>query len=303
MSTRLTGLLAATHTPTTADGSLNLDPVQPLAEHLVADGCSGVFVAGTTGECHSFNCQERIDLATRWTEVAAGSDLKVVIHVGANALPDACQMAAHAEKAGADAIATMAPFFFKPTSVDALLDYLEPIARAAADTPLYYYDIPSMTGVHLPMVEMLEKARSRIPSLRGMKYTNADLMQMQRCMHVEDGYFDVLFGHDPALAAGWRLGVRGAVGSTYNFAAPIYTRLIEAIGKGDEAELQRLQLESCKLTARLFEIGFHPASRRMMALLGVELGPPRTPLSPLSGEQVRKLDEALEELDFDQWRR
>ena len=93
------------------------------------------------------------------------------------------------------------------------------------------------------------------------------------------------------------------MGSTYNFAAPIYTRLIEAIDEGNEAELQRLQLESCKLTAKLFEIGFHPASRHMMALLGVELGPPRTPLSPLSGEQVRKLDEALEELDFDQWRR
>ncbi|MFP6753972.1 MAG: dihydrodipicolinate synthase family protein [Pirellulaceae bacterium] len=303
MNTRLTGLLAATHTPTNVDGTLNLEPVQRLADHLIADGCSGAFVAGTTGECHSFNCQERIDLATRWTEVAAGTELKVVIHVGANALPDACQMAAHAQQAGADAIATMAPFFFKPTSVDALLDYIEPIAQAAADTPLYFYDIPSMTGVHLSMVEMLEKARSRVPSLRGMKYTNADLMQMQRCMHVDDGYFDVLFGHDPALAAGWRLGIRGAVGSTYNFAAPIYTRLIEAIGEGDEAELQRLQLESCKLTARLFEIGFHPASRQVMARLGIDLGPPRTPLVPLTADQVEQLDEALAELDFDQWRR
>jgi N-acetylneuraminate lyase len=303
MSPRLTGLFAATHTPTTASGELNLDPVEPLAAHLLADGCSGAFVGGTTGECHSFSCQERMELAARWTEVASGSDLRVVIHVGANAIPDACQMAAHAQQSGADAIATMAPFFFKPTTVDALLDYLEPIAQAAAETPMYYYDIPSMTGVQLPMVEMLEKAAARIPSLRGMKYTNMDLMQMQRCIDVAGGAFDVLFGHDPALAAGWRLGIRGAVGSTYNFAAPIYTRLIAAIDAGDEAEMQRLQLESCKLTAMLFEIGFLPATRMIMGRLGVDVGPPRTPLSPLSDQQVEELDAGLAELDFDQWHR
>ena len=94
-----------------------------------------------------------------------------------------------------------------------------------------------------------------------------------------------------------------ATGGRYAKPGEGESAVVKAIRSPPEAELQRLQLESCKLTARLFEIGFHPASRRMMALLGVELGPPRTPLSPLSDDQLQKLDEALEELDFDQWRR
>ena len=302
-SAPLTGLIAATHTPTTANGDLNLDVVEPLAEHLLADGVGGVFVAGTTGESHSFTCQERLDLAARWCDVARGTGLKVIVHVGANALPDACQMSAHAEQIGADAIAAMSPFFFKPANADTLLDFLQPLAAAASQTPLYLYDIPSMTGVHLPMVEVLEKGRQRIPSLRGMKYTNADLMQMQRCMAVDDGYFDVLFGHDPALAAGWRLGVRGAVGTTYNYAAPLYLRLIEAIENGDDQLVRQLQLESCKLTARLFEINFHAATRKVVERLGVEIGPPRPPLVPLNAAQQAELDESLAELEFERWHR
>ena len=95
----------------------------------------------------------------------------------------------------------MSPFFFKPECVEALLAVLQEIGQAAPQTPLYYYDIPSMTGVHLPMVELLEQGREQIPTLRGLKYTNSDFLQMQRCMQVEDGYFDVLFGHDAVLAA------------------------------------------------------------------------------------------------------
>ena len=153
------------------------------------------------------------------------------------------------------------------------------------------------------MVEVLEKGRQRIPSLRGMKYTNTDLMQMQRCMAVADGYFDVLFGHDPALAAGWRLGVRGAVGTTYNYAAPLYLRLIEAIENGNDDQVLQLQLESCKLTARLFEINFHAATRKVMERLGVNIGPPRPPLVPLNPAQQSQLDESLEELEFERWHR
>ena len=302
MSERLTGLIAAVPTPTTAGGEVALDVIEPLARQLTEDGVSGVFVGGTSGECHSFSCQERMDVAGRWTDVARGTELKVVVHVGANALPEAEAMASHAEQTGADAIASMSPFFFKPQQVDALLSVLQAIGQAATSTPLYYYDIPSMTGVHLPMVELLERGRQQIPTLRGLKYTNADFLQLQRCLQVEDGYFDILFGHDAVLAGGWTYGIRGAIGTTYNFMAPLYHRLLAAVDRQDEVAVQSLQHASCDIIADLFEVGFLPAMRSVMTRIGVEVGPPRLPLLPLSEAQEQQPAEMLERRNFLQWR-
>ena len=302
MSERLTGLIAAVPTPTTASGEVALDVIEPLARQLTEDGVSGVFVGGTSGECHSFSCQERMDVAARWTDVARGTELKVVVHVGANALPEAEAMASHAEQTGADAIASMSPFFFKPQQVDALLSVLQAIGQAAASTPLYYYDIPSMTGVHLPMVELLQRGRRQIPTLRGLKYTNADFLQLQRCLQVEDGYFDILFGHDAVLAGGWTYGIRGAIGTTYNFMAPLYHQLLAAVDRQDEVAVQSLQHASCDIIADLFDLGFLPAVRSLMQSIGINVGPPRLPLLPLSETQEQQLAEMLERRNFQQWR-
>jgi N-acetylneuraminate lyase len=303
LSERLTGLIAAVLTPTTASGEVALDLIEPLARQLTEDGVNGVFVGGTSGECHSFSCQERMDVAARWIDVARGTELKVVVHVGANALPDAEAMATHAEQTGADAIASMSPFFFKPQQVGALLSVLQAIGQAASSTPLYYYDIPSMTGVHLPMVELLQQGRQQIPTLRGLKYTNADFLQLQRCLQVEDGYFDILFGHDAVLAGGWTYGVRGAIGTTYNFMAPLYHELLEAFDRQDEVAVQSLQHASCEIIAELFELGFLPAVRSVMTRIGIDVGPPRLPLLPLSAAQEQQLEEMLQRRDFQQWRK
>ncbi len=302
MSDRLTGLIAATPTPTRDNGEVSLDLIEPLAEHLIADGVSGVFVGGTSGECHSFSCQERMDVTARWIEVTRGTEFKVVVHVGANALPEARVMAAHAEQSGATAIASMSPFFFKPETVESLLAVLQEIGQAAPQTPLYYYDIPSMTGVHLPMVELLEQGRRQIPTLRGLKYTNSDFLQMQRCMQVEGGYFDVLFGHDAVLAGGWMYGVRGAIGTTYNFMAPLYHQLLAACERHDDHQVQQLQAASSDIIADLFELGFLPSVRVLMEDMGLRVGPPRLPLLPLSGDKCEELRGKLAARKFQQWR-
>ena len=302
MSERLTGLIAAVPTPTAASGEVALDVIEPLARQLIEDGVSGVFVGGTSGECHSFSCQERMDVAARWAEVARGTELKVVIHVGANALPEAEAMARHAEQTGVDAIASMSPFFFKPQRVEALLSVLQAIGAAAANTPLYYYDIPSMTGVHLPMVELLEQGRQQIPTLRGLKYTNSDFLQLQRCLQVEDGYYDILFGHDAVLAGGWTYGIRGAIGTTYNFMAPLYHQLLAAVDRQDDDAVHSLQHASCDIIAALFDLGFLPSVRSVMKSIGIDVGPPRLPLLPVSAAEEQQLAEMLQRRNFQQWR-
>lgn len=206
-------------------------------------------------------------------------------------------LAGHARGVGAAAISVMAPSYFKPAAVADLIDFCAPIAAEADPLPFYFYDIPVMTGVRLRTSEFLYQARFRIPTLRGLKYSNDDLMGLQECVRLENGAFDVLFGSDECLLAGLSLGIRGAVGSTYNFAAPVYQRLIKAFEKHDLETARTLQGRSVDLVRTLSEYGFLAASKTLMGMLGVDCGPVRPPLRNLTPEHRQTLYERLCALD------
>lgn len=297
---RLTGLIAATHTPMRTDGSVDLERVDDQARHLVRTGVRGAFVGGTTGESLSLTVEEREALAARWTHVARGTPLAVIVHVGHNALADSRRLAAHAQELGAVAIAAMAPCFFRPRTVRELAEHLAPVAAAAPETPFYYYDIPALTGVALPMPELLAAA-DRIPTFAGIKYTNSDLAMLQECLAFGDGAFDILFGTDEALLAGLALGTRGAVGSTYNFAAPVYHRILAAFEAGDFDTARAWQRRSVALVRVIAAYGYAAAAKSVMALIGVDCGPARLPLAALDERQVAALRRDLEALGFFEW--
>src|SRR5204863_5946098 len=140
---------------------------------------TAVFIGGTTGECSSLSLDERRALAQQWAEVARGTPMRVIVHVGSNSLADARDLAAQAQQLGALAIAAVAPTYFKPRSLDALIACAADIAAAAPETPFYYYDIPPLTGVNLSMPDFLALAPARIPTLAGIKFSNSDLMAFQ----------------------------------------------------------------------------------------------------------------------------
>lgn len=298
---RLHGLVAATHTPFHADGSLRLESVEAQAARLLRDGVQFAFIGGSTGECHSLALEERRQLAGRWMEVVRGTPLKVVVHVGSNCLADARALAAQAEELGALAVAALAPSYFKPRTLDALVACCADIAGAAPGLPFYFYDIPVLTGVGLPMPEFLAQARGRIPTLAGIKFTNPDLMAYQLCLRAEDGAFDVPYGTDEWLLAALALGARGAVGSSYNFAAPVYLRLIRAFEAGDLAAAREEQFRSVRLIQLLAGFGYMGAAKAVMRMLGVEVGPARLPHPNPTAEQERALRRELELLGFFEW--
>ena len=160
----------------------------------------------------------------------------------------------------------------------------------------YSYDIPSMTGVQFPMPEFLGKALDRIPTLAGLKFTNTDLMAFQTCLPAGDGRFDILWGVDEYLLAALALGAEGAVGSTYNFAAPIYHRLTEAFRRGDLATARTEQFASVQLVKLLSGYGYMAAARAVMEILGVDVGPPRLPHTKLDGDTAARLRSELERI-------
>ena len=211
------------------------------------------------------------------------------------------ELAAHAERCGAEAIAALAPSYFMPSTLPDLVDWCARIAEAAPGTPFYYYDIPSLTGVRFSMPELLDLAGGRVPTLAGIKFSNPDLAMFQRCLHARNGDFDILFGVDEYLLAALSLGGQGAVGSTYNFAAPLYHRMIAAFRRGDLAEARREQYRSVELVALLSSRGYMGASKALMKMLGVDIGPTRPPLGNLDGEEYARLSAELRQRGFFDW--
>ena len=265
------------------------------------NGVTTVFICGSTGESHSLSLSERLALATRWFEVARGTPTRVVVHVGSNCLSDAKALASQAQGLGAVAISALAPSYFKPRSVDALIDCAAEIASAAPQTPFYFYDIPVLTGVQFSMPEFLEKAQDRLPTLAGIKFTNPDLMAFQLCLQADDRRWDIPFGCDEFLLAALALGAKGAVGSSFNFAAPIYHRVMAAFENRDMATTRDEQFRSVRLIQLLASFGYMGAAKAVMSMLGVPVGPARLPNGNLSAEQVAQLRRQLEAMGFFDW--
>jgi N-acetylneuraminate lyase len=300
MRSRLNGLIAAPHTPFDSNGDLKLSVIQKQCETLHADGVKGAFVCGTTGEGLSMTTEERMEVAQRWVDVA-GSALKVIVHVGHNSQRDAMALARHARQIGAAAIGAMPPSFFKPATVDQLVEFMRPVASAAAGLPLYYYHIPSMTGTTISMVDFLQAGAERIPSLRGIKFTHGDLMEYQRCSRIADGEFDIAWGVDEMLLAALAVGADAAVGSTYNYAAPLYLKMIAAFQRGDLDTARQCAGKSVDMIAVLLKHGVLRTGKATMGLIGIDLGPTRSPVPPLVGEELNTVRRTYERLGFFDW--
>ena len=297
----LHGLVAATHTPFHQDGSLNLNVVEAQAAHLLRANVTTVFIGGSTGESTSLSLEERRALAQRWSEVVQGTKMRMVVHVGANCLADARALAAQAEVLNATAISAFAPSYFKPRSVGALIACCVDIASAAPATPFYFYDIPVLTGVTLSMTEFLAQAPEKLPTLAGLKFTNPDLMTYLQCLEAGDGKWDVPWGIDEWLLGALATGAQGAVGSSFNFAAPLYHGLIASFHSGDLVAARAAQLKSTRMIALLARYGYMGAAKSVMTMLGVDVGPARLPNASLTPEQVTSLRDNLETLGFFEW--
>jgi N-acetylneuraminate lyase len=282
------GLMAAPFTPLNEKGDLNLDMVPLQAEHLLKNSVKGVFVAGTTGECQSLTLQERMQLAQAWS-VAAKGRLTFMIHVGHNSAREARELAKHAKSVGADAISSAAPCFFKPSTPADLVEFQAEVASAAPELPFYHYHIPLFTGVNGPVAPFLRMASKKIPNLVGVKYSHSDLSDLLECTILDNGRFEVLFGCDEMLLGAIAMGVRGAVGSTYNFAASIYLEMMEAFEKGDVEKTRLLQEKSVAIVRLIQEFGGIPGGKALMGALGVECGPVRPPLHKLTKDEIQTL--------------
>jgi N-acetylneuraminate lyase len=295
---QLRGLVAAPFTPMDEHGDLNLEPVGKYAEHLINSNVTGAFVCGTTGEGLSLTTEERKAVLEKWVGCSNGT-LKIIAHVGGNCLPQSVELAAHAQQTGAWATGAFAPSFFKPGNAEELASFLAPVAAAAPDLPFYYYHIPSLTGVNLPVIKLLSHAEKMIPNFAGVKFTHFDLYDMQQCIAYNNNRFEILHGYDEVLLAGLSLGIKAAVGSTYNYMPSVYLGIWEAYDRLDMKRARELQQFSVKIVKTLIKYGGGVrAGKAFMKLSGIDCGPCRLPLTKFSDAELEKLKNELTESGF-----
>ncbi|MCB0646278.1 MAG: dihydrodipicolinate synthase family protein [Saprospiraceae bacterium] len=297
-SSLFSGFIAAPFTSMHTDGSIHLNPIKTYASYLKAQNISGAFILGTTGEGVSLTLDERKEVATEWMKFSS-PEFKIIVHVGSSNLKDSRDLAQHAQEIGADAVGISGTSFFKPSKASDMVKFVQQIAASCSETPVYYYHIPSMSGVNTSVPEFLEKADGLIPNLTGVKFTHHDLMEMNECMMALGGKYEVLHGFDETLICGLAIGAKAAVGSTYNYFAPVYQTLREAFLTCDMDTARDMQRQSVRLVQILKKYGGGiVCGKAIMNLIGIDCGPCRSPLATLSKAEMLQLSKDLEAIDF-----
>ena len=296
---KIIGLINAPFTPFHTDGSVNLAPIPAYAELLVRNGLKGVFINGSSGEGYMLTEDERMQLAEAWMQ-AAPEGFKVIVHVGSTCVKSSRRLAEHAQKIGAWGIGAMGTPFPKIGRIEELVKYCEEIAAGAPNLPFYYYHIPAFNGAFLSMLDFLKAVDGRIPNFAGIKYTFESLYEYNRCRRYKDGKFDMLHGQDetilPCLAMG---GAQGGIGGTTNYNGRVLTNILEAWAEGDLNKARELQ----NFAQDVIDVICHyrgniVGGKRIMKLIGLDLGPNRTPFQNMTDAEEEAMKAELEAINF-----
>ena len=296
---KIIGLIDAPFTPFYENGEVNYEPIPAYAAMLQKNGMQGVFINGSSGEGYMLTDEERMKLAETWV-AAAPEGFKVIVHVGSCCVKASRKLAEHAQKIGAWGVATMAPPFPKIGRVEELVKYIEEIACGAPELPFYYYHIPAFNGAFLPMVKLLEAVDGRVPNFAGIKYTYESIYEYNQCRMYKGGKFDMLHGQDetilPSLAMG---GAQGGIGGTTNYNGKELVGIIEAWKAGDlelARERQNFSQEVINVICRYR--GNIVGGKRIMKLIGLDLGKNRTPVQNMTDEEEAAMKAELEAINF-----
>jgi N-acetylneuraminate lyase len=295
----LQGLIAAPFTPMYKNGSLNTELISEYYEMLKFNKVTGAFICGSTGEGVSLTMDEKKAMTRAWAECTKDDpEFNVMLLVGGTCIADCIELAKFAQDAGIYAVSFTAPFYFKPTDAATLAACCKEIADAVPDMPFYYYHIPVLNGVGFPMLDLLKNVAGKISNFAGIKYTHEDFMDFLSCLHFENGKYDMLWGRDENMLSALAVGSKGAVGSTFNYAAPLYYDLIDAFNNSNLKKAQSLQQQSIDMISLLGKYGGIATGKAYMKLVGVDCGEFRLPVKNMDAEQYESFKKDVEQLNF-----
>lgn len=296
---RFEGLIAAPFTPMDEKGEVIYDQVSAYYDFLEKNKIVGAFINGSTGEGVSLSQKEKMKLAEAWTAKSkVKKSVKVITLVGGTSYKECIENAQHAAEQGVDAIALLAPYYFKPSGAKQLAEFCAVVAESVPQTPVYFYHIPVLSGCYVSMYDFLQEADSMIPNLAGIKYTHEDFMDFLSCINFKNGKYEMMWGRDENMLSALVLGCRSGVGSTFNYAAPLYYQLIEAFDKGDLVTARNLQQMSIDMIRLLGKYGGIATGKAYMKYVGMGCGEFRLPIKNMTGSDYEKFTEDVRLLNM-----
>ncbi len=290
MALKIKGLIAAAFTPLDDKGDLNLNVIPSYYEFLRKNGVIGVFINGTSGEAFSLTTKERKKITEAWVNARKNAgenekDFILIAQVGATGIKDEIELAKHLKSVNVDGFSSMAPLFFKPTSVTELLDHLKKVAGSNPELPYYYYHIPQISGVDLPMHSMLHTLQNKeytIPNFAGIKFSFPNFYDYLDCQVKYGKKYDMPFCSDQIILSALPLGAVGSIGSTYNYSAPLTYKVMQLFKEGKVREARDLEGRFNNLLRVMRDQGtYFGIAKELLKRKGLDLGRVRSPLKNL----------------------
>ncbi|MGW7420690.1 4-hydroxy-tetrahydrodipicolinate synthase [Streptomyces sp. NPDC054813] len=283
--------LCAMVTPFTEAGALDLDGARRLAAQLVAEGCDGLVLNGTTGESPTTTDAEKAELITAVRE-AVGADVSIVTGVGTADTRHTVELALAAEKAGADGVLVVSPYYSRPPQ-DALEAHFLEVAEATG-LPVMLYDIPGRTGTRIEPETLIRLAAH--PAIVAVKDCSYDFLGTQKVLaRTELAYYA---GSDEHILALYAVGAAGCVSTVANVVPGRVAAILDAFDAGDTARAAELQRRATPLIEAMTAAGLPGTvtSKALLTALGRPAGPVRAPLRSAGREAADGLRAVYEEL-------
>jgi 4-hydroxy-tetrahydrodipicolinate synthase len=281
-------VLTAMATPFREDHSLNLDRAQELANWLVDSGTDGLVVAGSTGESATLSDEEKVSLFRAVKEAVQGR-AAVIAGTGTYDTSHSIHLTKEAEKAGADAVLTVSPYYNKPPQRGLLAHFTE--IAGATGLPVIVYNIPGRTAVRIEHDTLIRLAE--VENIVAVKDSTGDLDSVAALIKAAPEGFEVYSGDDWATLFYTALGGAGVVSVASHLAGERIGRMISSLEGGDVTEARRLHFELLPLFHSLFITSNPIPLKAALALVGQPVGPPRLPLLPATEDEIERIKQGL----------
>jgi 4-hydroxy-tetrahydrodipicolinate synthase len=288
---RIHGIVVPVATPMHDNEDLDLPRLRWFLDHLLAQGVHGLFVLASNSEFYALDEREKQEIVA--TAVAhVGSRAPVVVGTGAETTREAIRLTKMAEREGADAVAVVTPYYVSPSQHEIAVHYRR-IAESTA-LPLLLYNNPSMTGSVSLQPDTVARL-AELPNVVGIKDSSGDLQNTNEYIRLTPERFTVLQGRDTLIFVSLMCGARGAVPASANVAPALCVQIYEAFVRGDYRAAKDAQqfLNPVRLSLAL---GTPPgAVKSALAILGMSIGPSRSPISGVPPARMDQMRQALKE--------
>lgn len=278
-------------TPMKDNQDVNYDKLEELINIQIAEGTDAIIIAGTTGESSTLTMEEHKDVIKAAVEFTKGR-IPVVAGTGSNCTRTAIQLSQEAEEVGADGLLIVTPYYNKATQ-QGLISHYSQIADSTK-CPIIMYNVPGRTGCNLLPETVAELFKTK-DNIVGLKEATGNMAQASKTMYLTDGKLDMYSGEDGLVLPLLSIGALGVISVWSNVAPAKVHQLCQSYFDGDLKTAQKLQREAIPLVDALFsEVNPIPV-KTAMNLMGLQVGPLRSPMCEMGADNAKKLAQVMKE--------